>query len=401
MNEILRRILFLPPQDSTIAHEIDALHYFVILTTMAGATLVTLVGAYFLVRYRLRQREADPPNPHADAHPHFLYKVAALIGLCVLFLVWWFIGVRQYMRLRVAPADAMDVYVTGKKWMWKFAYPEGARSIGVLYVPVGRPVKLIMTSRDVIHSFFVPSFRVKQDVLPGRYTTMWFQVMSPGTYQILCTEYCGTGHSTMLGEVVALSPDDYGRWLGGTPAEPGVAAPRYVDPAMGRPDAAFPRTELSLARMGERVAAEQGCLRCHSLDGSPHIGPTWAGLYQSTVPLENGKEVLVDDAYLTESMMDPGIKIHRGFQAVMPSYLGKLDGPQIAAIVDLIRSLRDVRPEPGARTPTEAVVPPADRDRPGASRPEAPRPPPPSGRPAPPPFAEPPGGRIPPQGEKR
>lgn len=352
MNGFLQRILFLPPQESTVAYSIDWLHYLVIIATMSGAVLVTLVGAYFLVRYRMREPELATPNPDADARPHFIYKLSALIGLTALFLIFWIIGVQQYMRLRVAPEGTMDVYVTAKKWMWKFAYPEGAREIGTLYVPVGRPVKLIMTSRDVIHSFFVPAFRVKQDVVPGRYTTVWFQAVEPGTYQILCAEYCGTGHSTMRGDVVALSPADYTRWREGA-APPGteVGPPRYEEPALGRPDAAIPRHELVLAREGQRVAAQKGCLRCHSLDGSPHIGPTWAGLYMSRIPLEGGGEVTADEAYLTESMMDPMVKIHRGYQAVMPSYLGNLEGPEAAAIVDLIKSLRDVRPEPDAVTP--------------------------------------------------
>src|SRR6202044_3705884 len=148
--------------------------------------LVTLVGGYFLVRYRRRLPDAEPSNPDAWARPHPLFKVGALMALMVLFVVWWVIGLRQYMRLRVAPEGAMTVYVTAKKWMWKFGYPEGARSIATLVVPVGRPVRLVMTSRDVIHSLFVPEFRVKQDVVPGRYTTSWFEVEALGTYPILC-----------------------------------------------------------------------------------------------------------------------------------------------------------------------------------------------------------------------
>jgi cytochrome c oxidase subunit 2 len=355
MNEYLRRILFLPVQASTVAADVDGLHYLVILTTMAGATLVTLVGAYFLIRYRLRGAEASAPNPDASVRPRAFYKVAALVGLAVLFLAFWLIGVHQFMRIRVAPEDAMDVYVTGKKWMWKFAYPEGARSLGKLYVPAGRAVRLIMTSRDVIHSFYVPDFRLKEDAVPGRYTTMWFQVVSPGTHEILCAEFCGTGHSTMRGEVVALSPADFSRWLGGGPV-PGeeIAAPRYDPPAEGWPEAAIPRQELSLVRAGERVAAENGCLRCHTLDGTPHIGPTWAGLYGARVPLEDGSEIVADAGYLTESIMDPRARLHRGYAAVMPSYVGLLDAPEVAAIVELIKSRRDVAPRPGAPLPIQA-----------------------------------------------
>lgn len=344
LNEVLRRILFLPVQGSTLAQRIDALHYAVILSTMAGAFLVTLAGGYLLLRYRRRLPEPAIPNVEAGSQLSPPLKVAALAALAALFLAFWAVGVRQYMELRVAPEGAMNVYVTAKKWMWKFAYPEGARSIGVLYVPAGRPVRLVMTSRDVIHSFFVPDFRVKQDVVPGRYTTVWFEAVAPGRYEILCSQYCGTGHSTMRGEVVALSAEDYARWLRGAPEPAQIAAPAYTPPALGRPDAAIPLQPSSLVRQGQRVAAEQGCLRCHTLDGTPHIGPTWGGLYHARVPLEGGGEATADEAYLTESMMDPLSKIHRGYPPVMPSYLGKLDGPETAALVELIRSLADVPP---------------------------------------------------------
>ena len=363
MNGFLRSLLFLPLQGSSVAYELDQLHYFVILTTMAGATLVTLVGFYFLVRYRRKVLEPFRPNVDASARPHFLYKVSALGALAGLFLLWWVIGARQYMRLRVAPPGARDVYVTAKQWMWKFAYPEGARSIATLYVPAGQPVRLIMTSRDVIHSFFVPDFRIKQDVLPGRYTTVWFEALSPGTYQILCTQYCGTGHSTMRGEVVALSTEDFERWLGGRGTEPDrIAGPLYVEPSLGLPGVAAPGRPLSLARLGERLAATQGCLRCHTIDGTSHIGPTWAGLYEAMVPLEGGGEVVADVGYITESIMDPKAKIHKGYLPVMPSYQGRLDAPETAAIVEYIRSLRDLRSEPGARTPLPAQPPGGDTD---------------------------------------
>jgi len=346
VNEYLRRFLFLPRQMSTVAYDLDQLHYFVILTTMAGAVLVTLVGGYFLVRYRRPDLTTHGANPDARVRPHVLFKVSALIGLAVLFLVFWVIGLREFVRLRIAPEGSIDVYVTAKKWMWKFAYPAGARSIAQLYVPVGRPVRLVMTSRDVIHSFFVPEFRVKQDVVPGRYTTVWFEAVAPGRYPILCTQYCGTGHSTMRGEVVALRPDEFERWLGGQdPGGARLAGPRYVEPQIGLADAA-PVVPLSLVRQGERVAAEQGCLRCHTLDGTPHIGPTWVGLIDSMVPLEGGGEVVADVAYLTESIMDPLAKLHRGYPPVMPSYLGKLGAGDVAAIVEFIKSLRGGRGAP-------------------------------------------------------
>jgi cytochrome c oxidase subunit 2 len=340
VNELLRRILFLPPQASTVARQIDYLHYFVIGTTMAGATLITVVGLLFVIRYRAgRTLERDRPR----SEPPTWIEAGLVSFLLGLFCLWWVIGFVQYVHVRTAPENALTIYVTGKQWMWKFAYPDGESSLSAVYVPTGRPVRLLLTSRDVIHSFFVPDFRVKYDVLPGRYTTVWFEVPRPGTHQVLCAEYCGTGHSTMRGQVVALSPEDYARWLEGArrhdepAARVSLAGPLRDEPLSV--DQLVPREPLSLVRLGEEIAAQQGCLRCHTLDGSPHIGPTWAGLYRSLIPVDRGAPVVADEAYLTESMMDPLAKLHRGFAPVMPSYHGLLTPAETAAIVQLIKAL--------------------------------------------------------------
>ncbi|APR75839.1 Cytochrome c oxidase polypeptide II [Minicystis rosea] len=350
VNELLRRILFLPLQRSSIAMELDVLHYFVISVTMAGATAVAMFAAYFMIRYRRRDADVRAGFRGATKRPPMFFEVGMIVTLAVVFLIFWIVGLRQYVRIRVAPENATVVYVTGKQWMWKFAYPEGPSSIATLYVPARQPVKLIMTSRDVIHSFYVPAFRLKYDVLPGRYTTLWFEATEPGSYPILCAEYCGTEHSVMRGEVIALDPADFARWLANRGVGAGIAGQHYVPPSA--PGEGTPREPLSLARVGENVAAEEGCLRCHTPDGTPHIGPTWAGLYMSTVPLEGGGNVVADDAYITESMMDPLAKLHLGFQPVMPSFLGRLEPAQVAAIVEYIRFLRYVAPKPGSRTPT-------------------------------------------------
>lgn len=377
MNELLRTILFLPPQASTIAHEIDGLHYFVILTTMAGAAAITVIGGYFLVRYKRRRFTPQPRRYRGMPRrgvPLWL-EITLIGGLASLFVTWWVIGFRQFMKLRVAPENAMDVYVFAKKWMWKFAYPDGGGSISNLYVPANRPIRLVLTSRDVIHSFYVPDFRVKMDAIPGRYTTVWFEAKAPGVYEILCTEYCGTGHSTMRGAVVVLSAEDYDRWLrsGREPTWPEPEPPVYVPPAVVGQHT--PKDQpVSLVEAGLRAAAQYGCLRCHTTDGTPHIGPTWAGVYRTRVPLQDGTTVLADEAYLTESMMDPLAKIRRGFQPVMPSYHGQLPPADTAAIVELIKSVRDrtttapPRPEfvvapapPVPRSPADAGagIPPA------------------------------------------
>ncbi|AKT42139.1 cytochrome c oxidase subunit II [Chondromyces crocatus] len=352
MNEFLRRLLFLPPQRSTIAAEIDHLHYLVITITMIGATLVAAIGGYFLIRYRRRKDPDGRPNATSGTRSALKAEAAVLVVLGALFLWLWWIGYRQYMRLAIPPEESLDVYVTGKKWMWKFAYPHGAASVSEMYVPAGRPVRLIMTSRDVIHSFFVPDFRIKQDVVPGRYTTAWFEAVQPGTYEILCTEYCGTEHSYMRGHVVALGPEDYARWLKSDdalqPREPRAALDERIERGGPPLPVQMQLGETTMARRGERAAAEHGCLRCHTLDGSRHIGPTFGGLYGQKVPLEGGGEALVDEAFITASIMDPAAVIHRGFAPVMPSYLGRLEPAEVAGIVELIRSLRLVRPAPGA-----------------------------------------------------
>jgi cytochrome c oxidase subunit 2 len=357
VNEWLRQLLFLPEQASTLAKDIDYLHYFVIITTMLGAAAVALATLYYIVRYRegTHHHEASAPGAtelRTGSGIPFVVELTVFGGLLALFVLWWVIGFRQYVQIAEPPANSMTIYVTGKQWMWSFAYPNGTGSNGVLYVPVGRPVKLVLTSRDVIHSFFVPAFRVKKDVVPGQTTTMWFEVKHPGRYSAFCAEYCGADHSMMRAEVVALSDADYERMLEGLgrlaiagPVMTGTPVPGYAEP----------KEALSLAKVGERVAARAGCFRCHTDDGTPHIGPTWAGLYGATIPLDGGTTVIADDQYLTASMMDPAAQVHLGFPPVMPSYQGLLTAPEIGALVEYIRTLRDVPRRDGTMPLPEKV----------------------------------------------
>jgi cytochrome c oxidase subunit 2 len=342
MNELLRRLLFLPPQSSSVARQIDLLHYTVILTTMAGVTLAAAITAVFLLRYR-RRTAVIPLTPRIIA-PAWL-EISVIGGLLAMFCVWWVIGFTQYRTMQTPPSDAIPIYVTAKQWMWKFAYPTGPASADVLAVPVGRPVRLIMTSRDVLHSFYVPDFRIKQDVVPGRAVTTWFEATEPGTYDVLCTQYCGTRHSLMRAQVVALSANDYARWLDG------ARAPLTLQGAKG--------DGQGLAERGHQVAAERGCLRCHSVDGSAFIGPTWANAFGRKRKTAEGREVVIDEAYLTESMMDPRAVIAAGFQPVMPSYQGALTPAEASAIVEYIRSLREVQPVDVVPPPAGAIAVPA------------------------------------------
>jgi cytochrome c oxidase subunit 2 len=333
-NDLLRRMLWLPEQASTFAVSVDRLHYFVIITTMISSALVGGTAVYFFFRYRRRSENQTTPV----VHPTVGFEVAVVSIPLAVFLLWFVIGFGDYAKLANPPPEAMDVYVMGKQWMWKFAYPDGPNSVGVLHVPANRPVRLLLTSRDVIHSFFIPAFRLKQDVLPNRYTETWFQATKPGRYQVLCAEYCGTQHSKMWATVVVLAPEAFDAWL--KEQQRGLVARADV---LADPD--MVSIQGNLVEQGKRVAMDQGCLRCHSINKAvnnteQHIGPTWVDLYQRPTKLLTGGTIIADEAYLTESMMEPNAKIVFGYQPIMPSYQGKLSGPDAAAVVEYIKSLR-------------------------------------------------------------
>jgi len=330
MNELLRKLLFLPEQASQHARDVDGLHYFVVLTSVATAVVIFGTALFFMVRYRRRSEDQKT----VEVQPHHWHE-AVFVGVpLAVFLLWFAIGFPQYIELTRPPPDAMDVFVQGKKWMWKFAYPGGPSAIDVLRVPAGRPVRLLITSRDVIHSFYVPELRVKQDALPGRYTQTWFNADRPGRYQVFCAEYCGLSHSGMLAELVVMPPADFDAWLaeqrrGQVLAQDGAPTPGEV---------LLPSS--SIAEQGRTVAAAQGCLKCHSVDGSRHIGPTFLDLYQRQEKLSTGELVPADEPYLTKSMMDPAAQVVAGYQNVMPSFQGRMSPPEVAAVVEYIKSLK-------------------------------------------------------------
>lgn len=348
MNDFFRAILFLPPQASSVALEVDLLHYSVISATMLGSSAVFLLATWWLIRFRRRGKSfvATPrviiPGP---------LELGLIAGTLTLFLIWWAIGFRQFVHQESPPDSAIRVHVVAKQWMWKFAYPDGNSSINVLTVPVGQPVHLVMTSRDVIHSFFVPAFRLKQDVVPGTYYSLWFEATEPGTFPIYCAEYCGLEHSRMRAVVVALEPDAYAAWsLDRSRAPfPDMPSDRMPDEGQGG----------DMVQQGIEAAARAGCFACHTVDGQPHIGPTWAGLYGSERTLINGPPVVANEAYLTGSMMDPMAQLVSGFPPIMPTYQGVLTASEVGAILELIRSLRDLAPEPSVPLPRTEVSGPA------------------------------------------
>ncbi len=329
LDDLMRRLLWLPDARSTFAVPVDRLHFFVITVTMIASTITGLLAFFFFFKYRERRPKQSTPV----VVPSVKFELV-VIGVPLFFFLLWFVqGFKDYVWYTTPPKNATDVYVMAKKWMWKFSYGgEGPNAIGTLHVPANRPVRLLMTSRDVIHSFFVPDFRIKQDVLPGRYTETWFEATKPGRYQILCSQYCGTWHSQMWGEIVVMPGPEYDQWM--IDQKRGLA--ERVD--TGGDDG--PSFHGSIVEYGKKIAMAQGCVKCHSLDGEPHIGPTWLDLYGKREVLESGDTIVVDEAYLTDSMIDPRGKIVKGYKPVMPTYKGRLAAPEAAALVEFIKSLR-------------------------------------------------------------
>src|SRR5689334_14204695 len=271
-----------PQRASTIAGEVDALYVFLVLLSLFMSAAIFTMILIFAVRYRRR------PGVKAEQieGSHKLEITWSIVPLGV-FLVIFFWSAIIFFKQRTPPDGAGTVYVVAKQWMWKLQHEEGQREINQLHIPVGKDIKLIMTSQDVIHSFYVPAFRVKQDVLPGRYTTLWFHATKAGTYHLFCAEYCGTQHSGMVGQVVVMEPADYQAWLSGG----GVTQ--------------------SLAQTGEAMFQQLGCSTCHLSSGQGR-GPNLAGVFGSKVTLADGRTITADENYVRESILIPGAKVVSG-----------------------------------------------------------------------------------------
>ncbi len=285
----------LPDDASTFASRVDTLYFFIIGTTVAVSTLVAVLVIYFAIRYR---RRSEDEIPVSIVGSHALEIAWSSIPLCIVMVMFGW-SAWLYVDMSTAPADALEVYVIGKQWMWKSQHPDGQREINELHVPVGKPVKLTMTSEDVIHSFFVPDFRTKQDVIPGRYTSLWFQATKPGRFRIYCAEYCGTDHSKMVGWVVASEPSEHQQWLSS-------------------------RADLSLALRGRALFLKYQCVTCHSSD-SQAKAPSLEEIYLKPVRLADGKSIVADESYLRESIQNPRAKVVAGFEPIMPAYQGRLE----------------------------------------------------------------------------
>lgn len=308
-------IPFLPEQASSIASTLDTFIFSLVGISAFFATIVAILIVYFGVKYRWGAKDVDRTNPMTEnSKLEFGWSFVPLVISLTVF-VW---SAKVYFEIYTPPPDTLNISVIGKQWMWKVQHPDGRREVNELHVPVNRPVKLTMTSQDVIHSFFVPAFRIKQDALPGRFTTMWFEATKTGEYHLFCAEYCGTEHSLMKGRVVVMEPAEYETWL-----------------REGNP----PTLTGAVATSGQAIFQQQGCATCHRLDGGNGLGPDLRSVYGSTVTLEFGDPVVADEEYLRESIVNPQAKIVAGFPELMPTYQDQLSEEELLQLVDYIKSL--------------------------------------------------------------
>jgi cytochrome c oxidase subunit 2 len=300
-----------PEQASSVAAEVDAIYAYLAAVSIFFSVLIAALIVYFAIRYR-----RGSPADRTQGHGHFFAIEATwIIVPFLLTMIMFFWGADVYFRMARAPADAIEISTVAKQWMWKFQHPEGKSEINDLHVPLGRPVKLRMISEDVIHSFYVPAFRVKQDVLPGRYTTVWFEATRLGEYHLFCAEYCGAKHSEMKGTVVVLEPSQYQDWLAGG----------------GRGDTPI--------EAGRKLFEERRCDQCHKPSGEPGRGPPLENLFGATVPLASGQSVVADEAYLRESILRPHDKLRTGYQPLMPTFEGQIGEEGLLHLIAYIKSL--------------------------------------------------------------
>ena len=298
-----------PERASTGAEQVDALMAFMVAVSVAMSLLIATLLVYFTVKYRRRPGNERSGRVSGTLKLEILWTAIPLLVGLVMF--GW--GAKVYFYLAYPPENAIEIYVVGKQWMWKIQHPEGQREIDELHVPVNQPVKLTLTSEDVIHDFFVPAFRVKVDVVPGRYVQTWFQATKTGRFRFFCSQYCGTDHSGMIGWVTVMTPEDYARWLSSG-------------------------AEGSLALEGRKLFLMQQCVSCHSADAHAR-GPVLENLYGRHVQLQDGGSVLADETYLRESIVAPDAKIVAGFEPIMPSYAGQINEEDLIKLIAFIKAL--------------------------------------------------------------
>jgi len=301
-----------PEAASTMAGRVDALYFFLLLVAGFFSLLIAGLIVYYAIRFRRRSPDSVGARIHGGLALEITWTVIPFLITMVIF-VW---GASVFFAMSKPPVETLNIYVVGKQWMWKFQHLDGQREINELHVPVGRPVKLLMTSEDVIHDVFVPAFRIKADVVPGRYTSIWFQPTKPGRYRLFCAEYCGTRHSGMTGEVVVMQADEYQAWLAGGAGEG------------------------SLASAGQKLFNDLACNTCHRPDTQGR-GPMLQNMFGRMQNLQDGSTIVVDEAYLRESILNPSAKITAGFQPIMPTFQGLVSEEGLLELIEYLKALKN------------------------------------------------------------
>ena len=302
---------FFPEQASTAATQVDYIYLFLVPITAFFSLLIAALILFFIIKYK-----KVPGRKAEQIHGSMLLEITWTGIPLVLSLIIFIWAAWLYVHMQRAPANSLEVYGVAKQWMWKFQHSGGQREINALHVPVGRPVKVTLISQDVIHSMFVPEFRVKMDVLPNRYTSLWFEATKPGTYHLFCSQYCGTKHSAMIGQVIAMTQEDFENWL------------------------ASGKAEGSSAAQGEKLFQQLGCVTCHRSDSAAR-GPSLVGLYGHPVKLTDGRTVIADDNYIRESILVPNAKVVSGFQPIMPTFQGMISEEDLFQVMNYIKSMGD------------------------------------------------------------
>lgn len=316
----------LPQAASQIARDVDVLFVIWSVISLLFSVLIAVLIAYFMVKYRRRTPDQVGLEERTALWLEIAWSVIPL-GICLVMFAW---GAKVFFDIYRPPADAVQFSVVGKQWMWKVQHPEGNREINELHVPVGQSIKLNLTSEDVLHSFFIPALRIKQDAIPGRYSSVWFRADKPGTYHLFCAEYCGAEHSRMIGSVTVMERQGYEAWLTGGPS-----------------------AGQSMAASGEQLFQSLGCVTCHvDAPGRPARAPQLNGVYGTDVQLAGGSSVKVDDTYIRESILNPTAKVVAGWVPIMNPYQGQVTEEQIAQLIAYIKSLeKPAAPAPAATAP--------------------------------------------------
>ncbi|UCG33705.1 MAG: cytochrome c oxidase subunit II [Phycisphaerales bacterium] len=331
---------WLPIPGTSLAGEVDLLFKLILWISVFFFALIVAVMVLFVIRYRRRTGwKAEKTATHSTA-----LEVTWTIIPLILVIVIFYAGFKGFMALATPPVDAYKIVVEGQKWSWLFTYPNGHVD-SELHVPAKRNVELVLTSLDVIHSFYIPAFRLKKDAVPGRYTRMWFNALHPGEHTVFCAEYCGTGHSDMSTKVVVHAPEDFEAWLESADPLKKLSDEQYAE--YMKDPAAFIATNPEVeglatpAMMGEQLYRKKGCVQCHSVDGAAGTGPSFLNLYGASRALADGASVEADENYIRNSILNPGGQVVAGYESVMPTYQGRLKEREITAIIAYLESLSD------------------------------------------------------------